>query len=236
MRMLNPQVDHGGLGGLLDNDHTQYLRLAGGNMTGVIQLDNGLNINALEVGGTARRILEMDTSDRVAVGSTSNAQRHIHNGTIEESTSVSAKAVLSTRRHVSVVKSVDEIVNNSTTFQNDDALTFAVLANENWSGLLLLRFNSSTVADLKWQFSVPAGCSVAGRGIGDLSSPSNETDLTGLQTLATGGSDQLLVYVIHIRVGATAGTVVVQWAQNTAEVSDTKMLEGSMLEIHRDES
>ena len=55
-----------------------------------------------------------------------------------------------------VRKTADETVSNSTVLQNDDHLVLSVGASDVWDILMVLRINSSAVADFKWVFTVPA--------------------------------------------------------------------------------
>ena len=133
-------------------------------------------------------------------------------------------------------KGADEIVNNSITLQNDNDLVFAIAANATWLfwGIFIMR--SGTVPDFKFTFTAPAGASgswhclalddLALNQIGD-SKPFGTavTDVAG-QSLA---SDVIISFGGVAVNGGTAGDIQLQWAQNVADVSDTKVLAYSFL-------
>jgi len=119
----------------------------------------------------------------------------------------------------------DEIVNNSAAMQDDDDIQLSVAANEVWYFKLFNLFRSSFGAAIKFGWSVPAGTTmlwVAPRHLG-------ETALTeGQLDIETGsGFTEILVHHGIIKVGETAGTVKLQWAQQTAEDYDTKLYENT---------
>jgi hypothetical protein len=132
-----------------------------------------------------------------------------------------------------VRKSADETVNYSTTLQDDDDLALTVGANEIWYFLAYIRHNSPDTADINFQFTVPTGGTLeaifhpaVAAGTGALS------PVTSL-AIACDGTDQVtLVWVTYIG-GANAGTVQLQWAQDVAVASDTKVLANSFFLAHR---
>lgn len=143
-----------------------------------------------------------------------------------------------------ICKSSAETVNNSTTFQNDDHFTFAIAANEVW----LLHFHilvtaANTTADIKFQFSVPAAATYS---IGAYNRPSlisawggedvAQTPLAvATSTLAIGTNAATIpVAVTAIIVnGANAGTVTLQWAQNTLSATNLTIEANSIMEYTR---
>ena len=142
----------------------------------------------------------------------------------------SYKTKLGQGRSVETVrKSADETVNNSTTFQNDDALLLAVRANTTWVVKLALLVNSSAVADFKVQITGPAGSTIEGFFAG-LDATGNSPGSFGASlTLPGAGANELKPIEFLVIIGSTAGDIQVQWAQNTAQVSDTKVLADSCL-------
>ena len=138
-----------------------------------------------------------------------------------------------------VRKTADEIVNNSTTLQNDDHLLLAVGANEVWFINMLLLFESSTASDGKLGWAYPAGCAIRWGHPNSYwaltvnpTTPLTETSTCGIGGLGAGVLVASSSWVLIIN-GATAGNVNLQWAQNTAEASDTKMLTNSSLIAHQ---
>lgn len=133
---------------------------------------------------------------------------------------------------IRVVKKADETVNNSITFQDDDELFFKVKANKTYGFLMFFLLNSSAVADLKYKFTLPTGAT--GKRIGTVLRADvvvDTRDLTTENTLSGNGVDDINTTIGRIIVGGTAGTAQFQWAQNTLEVSDTKVLQGSTLVV-----
>lgn len=61
---------------------------------------------------------------------------------------------------VTIRKTSDETVNNSTTLQNDDALLLAMAANETWFFTVYITNNTSTTANIKFAFTVPTGATL----------------------------------------------------------------------------
>lgn len=136
---------------------------------------------------------------------------------------------------VLVRKTEDETVNNDT-LQDDNHLSFAVAVNEVWAIEMFLAFESTTVADLKLHLALPSGASVRwstsqhrGGTSGDPVYLSSAGDFA-----LSGESGQPAIHVMGtIIVSTTAGNAQLQWAQNTTEASDTKILANSWLKAHQ---
>lgn len=131
-----------------------------------------------------------------------------------------------------VIKTADETVNDSTSLQNDDELLLAVGASEKWVIAAAIRNSSSAVADFKLKFTIPSGATGWGFLAGESTSQAAYLSIANTAVgWATAGypTGHFLYIVLHIIVGATAGNVQLQWAQNTQEASDTKVLAGSCL-------
>ena len=126
-----------------------------------------------------------------------------------------------------VRKTVDEIVNNSNVLQDDDELKLAVGANEVWFFLLSLLINSSTVADIRIEFSVPSGCTLLWTSNVTTEHHYNE-EIT--QLLAGYDADSISRFMTgFIMNGSTTGNLQLRWAQNVQEASDSKVLANSCL-------
>jgi hypothetical protein len=136
---------------------------------------------------------------------------------------------------VSKMKAVDETVNNSTTLQNDDDLFFTIAASEKWTVEIVCKIVSNATPDFKVFFTAPAGATfnfVTLQSVGTVAlvpwastAQSIITDAT-----ATGNIGIVKAYVIN---STTAGTVNFQWAQNTAEASNTILKAGSFMIANR---
>ena len=134
-------------------------------------------------------------------------------------------------------------VNNSTTLVDITTLAFAIQNLEEAHFSLSLRFSSATAADVKIGFNFPAGCSIrwspTSAGYWNSSgtwTSSNELTETGtliVQGIAVATRQWLHLdgYVVN---GATAGTITPQFAQGTADVSDTKINAFSTLRVWRE--
>ncbi len=138
---------------------------------------------------------------------------------------------------VSVVKTSDETVNNSDTLQNDDALLLAVGISQKWAFTLFVIYSTGAIPDFKWQLTVPTNGAVRGvrsTAIGESSTGAGGTSAPSIAAASAyvephhSTAGILLVTGIYIG-GDTAGNMTLQWAQNTAEVSNTKVLANSYL-------
>ncbi len=138
-----------------------------------------------------------------------------------------------------VHKTADETVNNSIVLQNDDELLFAMAANEVWFITLITYMNSSAVADAVVTYVLPAlavGGDVVQYWDGDGTRIAGGVNFGASSlTILGGGAQSRVNSWWHILVinGANAGNFQVQWAQNVAEATDTKMLIGSCLFAHQ---
>jgi hypothetical protein len=118
-------------------------------------------------------------------------------------------------------------VNNSTTLVDVTALAIELDANEDAEFDLNLRVDSNATADIKLGFSYPAGCTIRWAFVGGRWDPPGvwtQTDELS-ETSTPGVSGIGLVQWIHLKGfianQATAGTVTPQFAQVSADVSDT---------------
>lgn len=145
------------------------------------------------------------------------------------------------------VKTADETVNNSTTFQDDDHLTFTVTANTIYRVECMLLIESTSVTpDIKFQWTLPASANIywgtdtdnnstgdAGGGWAQVN-PSGgsklalRTNSSILSNTSMNNPHGLLIKGVLV-VAGTGGTVTLQWAQNVATAEDTKLLIGSNL-------
>ena len=135
---------------------------------------------------------------------------------------------------VHIRKTPDEIVNNSTTMQDDNSFTWPVLANQRWMFTLYLRYSSSTIADIKTAFTLPSLATGNGQRIHTTGgavaiSEGNIQTATASDGLGTATTTSFL-WNGQISIGANAGNVTLQWAQNTLDATDTTVLLGSWLD------
>jgi len=132
-----------------------------------------------------------------------------------------------------IVKTVDETVNNTTTVQNDDELFFTVNANTTYSIKMILYIDSGQNPGFKWKFTLPTSAT-GERTNSDISSSGTQAtlDVTTEDSIGTGSGVRFIVFYIRLIVGSSAGTVQLQWAQDFAQMEDTKLLAGSTLLVY----
>ncbi len=135
----------------------------------------------------------------------------------------------SSKTFAKVVKSADQTVNNTTTLQDDDELLFTGTINKIYSYLLMMNIRSDSTPDLKIGWNVPTGATYTiANNVWGSASPSF-TETTTMTMGTTTGFDQVASTRGKIIMDSTAGNSVLEWAQQTANVSDTKMLLASTL-------
>jgi len=124
-----------------------------------------------------------------------------------------------------IVKQVDESLDTDTTLQNDDELLLAVEANKMYGGYLVIAHRSpSATPDLDFTLIAPAG-SDGGFECADDAATQSEFGAENLQPSGT-NERQVLVH-FWIQVGATAGNLQLQWAQNVSNASAIIIKAGS---------
>lgn len=138
-------------------------------------------------------------------------------------------------------------VNNSTVLVSDSQLLFATGSNSAdkiFCEAFLIVSAPDTTSDIKIAWSVPAGVTgyhgpiSAGSNIGGWNAVNAATSPGALATALTGtfsyGTIAGISGIYHgalFVIGGTAGTINLQWAQNTAFAGDTKLLNGSFLRL-----
>lgn len=131
-------------------------------------------------------------------------------------------------------KANDETVNNSDTLQDDDELILPVAANEKWVFEIVIFMTSGTTPDIKFALTVPSGATADWTLVPHITTASAISDSfrggAGTAHSSSGQSNRMVVGKGEIEVGATPGNVVLQWAQNTANASDTKVQSGSYIQ------
>ncbi len=139
-------------------------------------------------------------------------------------------------RWIEITKAADETVNNSNTLQNDDDFVFAAEANSVYLVELdLFLTSAASPPDFKIAFALPSGGSGATRLFDGSASVSVNLDATASDEI-----DTTAIYVgvptrvwARITIGATAGNVQFQWAQETADMSNSSILKGSMMRCRK---
>ena len=124
-----------------------------------------------------------------------------------------------------------QTINNSTTFQTT-TMPHTIAANEDWAWEVFLIYNSNSTADIKFEWQdIPTG--VAGHWSAMGYAANGTVDLQSVVSLAgdlTAGG-QGAVYATTLKGvfigGAGAGALDLNFAQNTANASDTTVEVGS---------
>lgn len=143
-------------------------------------------------------------------------------------------------------------VNNTTTLTTIADFTTALVASATYVAEFVLIYLTGTTPDikLKWDISSVTGCTIewgqTGPSTINAAAPSGGAAITTYnsmhdvsQTMAlagqgTGPDNKVVVPIFAtIHNSTTAGNLNLQWAQNTADASDTKILVGSYMKITR---
>ncbi len=134
---------------------------------------------------------------------------------------------------ISVIKQEDEIVSNSSTMQDDDELKLDLLANRIYMVVIHLLTVVGTVPDFKSRLSIPTGATAL-KLDSVWRSNSFQSTLDWETDDFVQGVSGTTAYTMWGRVimGSTEGEIVLQWAQNTPTVEDTKILKGSTMVAH----
>jgi hypothetical protein len=136
-----------------------------------------------------------------------------------------------------VYKAANQTVNNSTTIQDDDDLVMALGANEVWGFQMLFYVDSTSAADFKCAFSIPAGASGFYRGAAQNGATEAGwllDDLTTEQPVGHNTADDSVYHIVGVVInGANAGNLQFRWAQSTMTAVNTIVRAGSWLSGRR---
>jgi hypothetical protein len=150
-----------------------------------------------------------------------------------------------------VFLAADQTVNTSTTLVNATGMAFSLSANATYAIDGWLRWTSNPTADIKFGWSSPASSdgwwslngpyvtgspAVGGRERVNYADTSTVAITSALS--AAGDDESTGTIDISARLGgyittSTAGTLQLQFAQNTSDASDTILGEGSWLRVTR---
>jgi hypothetical protein len=154
---------------------------------------------------------------------------------------------LTGRQHNKVTKDADETVTSSTTYQNDNHLLFAVEANTTYFIKVVLGFGGLTAADIKTRWSIPAGATGFKWCIGPTVGTTDRENTNMINAVHAAATDraygcmstvagsisaeaQTAVEYHSLVTAGTAGTVQLEWAQNTANATGTTLRADSYIE------
>jgi len=140
---------------------------------------------------------------------------------------------------ITIIKSADEIVNNSAVLQDDDEFYFDVGSNETWEVEMVLRYMASAGADFDWDWSLPAGGTFDGVTSQLQTAAATVNDDTwrvadetgpGVGPGGLGTATPVALWIKGLIVTAdTAGLAQFRWAQDTATASNATLLAGSFM-------
>lgn len=144
--------------------------------------------------------------------------------------------------HTFVRKTADESVSSSTVLQDDDALLFAVGANEVWEFLFAVNFGAGASGnpDFKVGITGPAGSTVRWspsgayhRALDDFASlPRVNASGASIDVSADNGETGITLRGIIVN-GANAGNCKLQWAQVTSNADPISVKANSYLRAHK---
>ena len=138
-----------------------------------------------------------------------------------------------------VRKSADEVVTSSTALQADDHLTVSIPANQTYEFDIVMYVTTNNATNGGMQFTVvsPAGSTVF------LSSSKTSTANVGEGIItASGATDNIssltttlnkVILKGYVANAGTAGSVTVQWAQQSSSANETRVKVGSYLKATR---
>lgn len=135
-----------------------------------------------------------------------------------------------------VYKTVDETVNNSAVLQNDDDLLVTAEPNSQYDFRLWMVINTGTTPDFKMGWTGPSGATLSwsvqeGNTIVIAAVLQGPFTLASVVPLNGAASDQMILAEGLLTTGATGGAFRLQWAQNTANVSNTSVKATSRLRL-----
>jgi hypothetical protein len=174
----------------------------------------------------------------------STAYLTVGSGLTITGTTITAAASLSGLSSIQLVrKTSDETVNNSSTLQDDDTLLAALAASEVVTFQCFIIFDSGTTPNFKAAFTVPGGATIVYNWSSGISIDTslaagreNTASASGTALVWGGygvGSKAAATLTGTVINGATPGNLTLQWAQNTANASNTKVYAGSFLLVFR---
>jgi len=136
-------------------------------------------------------------------------------------------------RVVPATKSADQTIISNSTLQNDTELAVAVAASTNYDFKLVLLYNSGVTPDLKFGWTYPVGTTMRYSMQGYTGGVVQSFRIIETDVVALDGNASSLSCVCEgtVFVGATAGTLQLQWAQNTLTASNSSVLLGSSLRL-----
>jgi len=125
-----------------------------------------------------------------------------------------------------VLKKADETISSDTTLHADNTLKIIANANKVYSFTIILQTLGNSSADIKWNFTLPAGASGSWTKMDDATIDDIE-DTVAISIFETEVFP--IEYVCHVAMGATAGDIQFVWAQNVSNAGNTTIKAGSWI-------
>lgn len=144
-----------------------------------------------------------------------------------------------------VRKTADTSRSATTTFADDDHLSFSAEASAVYTMVGWIKYFADPTPDVKIQFTVPTGClgewawmmpgsGTAATGTTGYSIRTETNDVTGSRTgYGTSDSQHFTPISGLFRMSTTAGSITLQWAQNTSNATATVLYTDSWLAFQR---
>lgn len=136
-------------------------------------------------------------------------------------------------------KASDESITSSTTMQDDNDLLHTVRASAVYEMTAYISYTSNTTADIKFGWTYPAGLTINYLAhVRPVATAVNDTyDLIQTDPLALEGAGvatrRSAFFLGLVVVSSTAGTLQLQWAQNTSDAGATALKAGSFMTLRR---
>jgi len=131
-----------------------------------------------------------------------------------------------------VYKTADEGITNDDTLTDDADLQFPVDADSWYNFRTVMNYDCNAAEDIKFAYSIPAATSpaVAYQDYDGFAGIVWAANTTGILHTGSGvGNIRGSYYNGNFKTGVNAGTMAIQWAQNTSGANVTTLQEGSML-------
>lgn len=225
--IINSSLDHGTLLGLADDDHTQYLLVAGtraltGNWDAGSFEIRAQTFQSDVVTGTAPLIIASTTA-------VANLNADLLDG--QHASAFQTTANSWTR----VNKTSDQSKTSDTTLANDSALIFTMSASTNYQIRGFIGITSAATPDFDFRITGPAATLVRFTRqfnfAGTLSqSIGNAYDAADINIDFTGITQSYLMFNYMVQNGGAGGTFAFQWAQTTSSATATTVHAGSFFE------
>lgn len=131
-----------------------------------------------------------------------------------------------------VVKSSDETRQSDTTLTDDSQLLFTPTINKTYSGYITLFYESGATPDFKLACTIPSGATAHRlEGLWAANADNQVSDFETSYFIAMTSGTRSTQLPFKLIMSSTAGDFNFQWAQNTSDASDTKVLAGSLLVV-----